>query len=67
MNKRLLPLFLIVVAFIVIAAGCGGNNKNNAPLQRTTQVLMNQHQRIIRQPPLKLLTKHNALAVMRQI
>ena len=31
MNKRLLPLFLIVVAFIVIAAGCGGNNKNNAP------------------------------------
>ena len=31
MNKRLLPLFLIVVAFIAIAAGCGGNNKNNAP------------------------------------
>ncbi len=31
MNKRLLPLFLIVVAFIVIAAGCGGNNKHNAP------------------------------------
>ncbi|MFC5650314.1 c-type cytochrome [Paenibacillus solisilvae] len=29
MKKRLLPLFLLVTAFIVIAAGCGGNNKNN--------------------------------------
>ncbi len=38
MNKRLLPLLLLVVAFIVIAAGCGGNKTNNnapAPANNT--------------------------------